>query len=55
MGLCFIFSGSSVGAVGVGPCMGTKQSNRVASAITAAEISGCERTVPTLPSKAKVN
>lgn len=29
MGLCFIFSGSSVGAIGVGPCMGTKQSSRV--------------------------
>lgn len=35
--------------------MGTKQSNRVASDTTAADISGCERTVPTLPSEAEVN
>ena len=33
------------------PCMGTWGSSRIASATTPAEISGCERTVPTLPWK----
>lgn len=35
--------------------MVTKQSSRVAPATTSAEIPGCERTVPTLPSEAEVN
>lgn len=37
------------------PCMETWGSRKIASATTPAEISGCERTVPTLPSKAEIS